>query len=423
MTMKRYVALACALLGFATAASSASAALISIACDSGATGKLCQESAEAWAAKTGNKIRIAPIPPSSEQLGIYQQFLAAKSSVVDVYTIDVVWTGVLSNYLVDLSEKAGPIVNDHYPAIIKNNTINGKLIAMPWYADAGLLYYRKDLLQKYGEKVPDTWEELAATAKRIQDAERKLRGGDKFWGFVWQGKASESLTCDALEWVASFNGGSVVDPSGKVTIDNPGAIKALTQVKSWVGTISPPDVLKFDEEASRGVFQSGNAVFMRNWPYAWGLANSDDSPVKDKVAVAALPRGGHDSRGAATLGGQQLAVSKYSKNVDAAIDLVLYLTSREEQRRRSIQGGFYPTIASLYKDKEMIAAHPFQADLYDVFVNATARPSSATKGKYTQVSSEFYNAVHTVLSGEKEPNTAVKDLDAKLKSLSNGGKW
>jgi len=285
-----------------------------------------------------------------------------------------------------------------------------------------VLYYRKDLLQKYDAKAPETWEELTATAQKIQDAERKA-GNDKMWGYVWQGRAYEGLTCDALEWVASYNGGTIVDPSGKVTINNPGAITALKTAAGWVNTITPKGVLNYGEEEARGVFQSGNAVFMRNWPYAWNLANGADSPIKDKVGVVALPKGGANGRHAATLGGWQLAVSKYSKSQAQAADLVVYLTSTAEQKRRAIEGSYNPTIASLYKDKEVLAAVPFFGSLYETFVNAVPRPSTPTGTKYNQVSSEFWNTTSAVLSGQAEPAAAVKALDEKLTRMGRGGKW
>jgi trehalose/maltose transport system substrate-binding protein len=313
-------------------------------------------------------------------------------------------------------------VNDHFPAMVKNDTLGGRLVAVPWFTDAGVLYYRKDLLQKYGAKVPETWEEMTATAQKIQDAERKA-GNDKMWGFVFQGRAYEGLTCDALEWIASYNGGTIVEPDGKVSIDNPGAVAALKTASGWVDKITPKGVLNYGEEEARGVFQSGNAVFMRNWPYAWALANSADSPIKDKVGVTALPKGGAGGRHAAALGGWQLAVSKYSKNPDVAADLVKYLTSTAEQKRRAVEGSFQPTIASLYKDKDVLAANPFYASLYDVFRAAVPRPSTATGAKYNQVSSEFYNAVYTVLAGQSDAASALKGLDGKLRRLGRGGKW
>jgi trehalose/maltose transport system substrate-binding protein len=402
----------------------AHAAKISISC--GAVGKeleLCKTGAEAWAKKTGNEVNLVSTPDSTtERLALYQQLLAAGAADIDVFQIDVIWPGILANHFIDLSKAAGKAVDEHFQPIIKNNTVGGKLVGMPWFTDAGVLYYRKDLLQKYNAKPPTTWEELTATAKQVMDGERK-GGNDKMWGFVWQGRAYEGLTCDALEWVASYNGGTIVDPSGKVTINNPNAATALKTAAGWVNTITPKGVLNYGEEEARGVFQSGNAVFMRNWPYAWNLANSADSPIKDKVGVVALPKGGASGRNAATLGGWQLAVSKYSKNQKEAADLVMYLTSNAEQKRRAIEGAYNPTIGSLYKDKDVLAQVPFFGSLYDTFVNAVPRPSTPTGTKYNQVSSEFWNTTSAVLSGQAEPAAALKALDEKLSRMSRGGKW
>ncbi len=424
MNFRKLALTLCAIVSTFAAVGSAAAATISISC--GAVGKeleLCKQGAEAWAKKTGNTVTLVSTPKSTtERLALYQQLLAAGASDIDVFQIDVIWPGILANHFIDLKKFASDAVKEHFPAIVENNTVDGKLVAMPWFTDAGLLYYRKDLLEKDNAKVPETWQELTATARKIQDAERKA-GNDKMWGFVWQGRAYEGLTCNALEWVASYDGGTIVDPAGKVTINNPGAIAALKTAAGWVGTITPKGVLNYTEEEARGVFQSGNAVFMRNWPYAWALANGADSPVKGKVGVTALPKGGADGRHAATLGGYQLAVSKYSKNPDAAADLVLYLTSAAEQKRRAIEGAFLPTIASLYKDKDVLAAQPFFGSLYDTFVNAVPRPSTVTGAKYNQVSNEFYNATYDILAGKSEAAAGVRSLEGKLRRLSRGGKW
>lgn len=405
-------------------ASVAQAATLSISC--GAVGQefeFCKTGTEAWAKKTGNEVKLISTPNSAtERLALYQQLLAAGAADVDVFQIDVVWPGILGSHLIDLTSFAKGVEKEHFPAIIKNNTVDGKLVAMPWFTDAGLLYYRKDLLEKHGAKPPQTWQELTETAKKIQDAERK-GGNDKMWGFVWQGRAYEGLTCNALEWVASHNGGAIVDASGKVTINNPQAVTAINGAAGWIKTISPEGVLNYTEEESRGVFQSGNAVFMRNWPYAWPLAQGTESAIKGKVGVSALPKGGADGRSAATLGGWQLAISKYSKNKDLAADLVMYLTSAEEQKRRAIKGAYNPTIESLYKDPEILAAAPFMGELYDSFVNAVARPSTATGAKYNQVSNEFWNAVHRVLSGSVKADASLAQLEASLKRMSRGGKW
>ena len=414
-----------ALLAGCACAAPVAAATVSISC--GAVGlelKLCQEGADAWAKQTGNEVKVISTPNSAtERLALYQQLLAAKSPDIDVFQIDVIWPGILANHFLDLTGKIpAEEVDQHFKAIVENNTVGGKLVAMPWFTDAGMLFYRKDLLEAAGKQPPETWQELATTAKELQDQAR-AGGNDRMWGFVYQGKAYEGLTCDALEWVDSFGGGQIVDAEGKITINNPKAADALTWAASTVGTIAPEGVLNYSEEEARGVFQSGNAIFMRNWPYAWALGQAADSPIKDKIGVSALPAGAQGERNTGTLGGWQLAVSSYSANPDAAVDLVRYLTSEAEQKRRAIEGSYNPTIEALYKDQEVLTAVPFFGSLYEVFVNAVARPSRVTGVKYNQVSSEFFNAVHEVLNKQAEAPASLAALEKKLDRLSRGGRW
>ncbi|NIA68075.1 ABC transporter substrate-binding protein [Pelagibius litoralis] len=402
----------------------AKAAEISIACGAlGVEFQLCKEGAEAWAAESGHTVRLVNTPNSTtERLALYQQLLAAGADDIDVFQIDVIWPGMLANHFIDLKPHSGGAEAEHFQAIVDNNTVDGRLVAMPWFTDAGILYYRKDLLEQHGKAVPVTWQELTETAAAVQEAERSA-GNDKLWGFVWQGKAYEGLTCDALEWIDSFGGGAIVDAKGKITINNPQAAKALDMAAGWVGTISPPGVLNYSEEEARGVFQSGNAVFMRNWPYAWAPANGEDSPVRDKVGVTALPKGGADGKHSGTLGGWQLAVSKYSAHSEAAANLVMYLTGAAEQKRRAITGAYNPTIASLYEDEEVLLANPFFGSLYSTFTNAVARPSKIAGAKYNRVSNEFWNATHAVLSGKMDGTTSLAQLERKLKRVSRNGKW
>ncbi len=405
---------------FATA--SASAVEISISCSAlGKEYEICKKGVDAWAQKTGNTVKIVSTPNSAtERLALYQQLLAAGAGDIDVFQIDVVWTGILADHLQDLTAKAQGEIGGHLPAMAETSRVNGKLLAMPWFADAGLLYYRRDMLDKYKRPVPQTWADLTETARIIQEGERKEGKGD-FWGYVWQGRAYEGLTTNALEWIASYDGGTIVDDKGEVTVENPKAAEALETAAGWVGTITPEGVLNYTEEESRGVFQAGNAAFMRNWPYAWALAQGTDSGIKDKVGIAPLPKGGADGRHAGTLGGQLLAVSKYSKNADAAIDLVMYLTGEEEQKRRAIEGSFNPTIVSLYGDADIAKANPFIGDLADVFSNAVARPATVTGQNYNRVSTEFFNTVHQVLSKRAQPEQALNRLDRDLKRIKRDG--
>ena len=399
---------------------------IEIAISCGSVGKefdVCKEGVDAWAKKTGHKATVVTSTTSStDKLAAAQQLLSAESSDVDVFSVDVVWPGILGKFFLDLKPYTKGAEAEHFPALVANGTLDGKLVAMPWFADAGLLYYRKDLLEKYKEAVPTTWAQLTATAKKIQDAERKA-GNKDMQGFVFQGKAYEGLTCDALEWVASFGGGTIVEPDGKISINNPSAVAALELAGSWPGTISPTGVLNAEEEEARTAFQSGNAVFMRNWPYAWSLSQDDKSPVKDKVGVAALPKGeGDGARPAATLGGWDLSVSKFSKHPAEAADLVMYLTSVAEQKRRAITASLNPTIPALYSDKDIVAANPFLASMGEVFKGAVPRPSTVTGGKYNQVSNAFWNAVHSVLAKEKPAKDALAELAGKLEQIK-GARW
>ncbi|MET0531845.1 MAG: ABC transporter substrate-binding protein [Microvirga sp.] len=401
---------------------SARAAEISISCSAlGREYEICKEGAEAWAKKSGHTVKLISTPNSAtERLALYQQLLAAGAGDVDVFQIDVVWPGILGPHFVDLTPKAQGQIDQHFPAIIQNNTVNGKLVAMPWFADAGLLYYRKDLLSKYNRSVPRTWEELTETAATVQEGERK-NANSNFTGFVWQGRAYEGLTANALEWVGSYNGGTIVDEKGQITINNPNAVLALKTAADWIGKISPGGVLNYTEEEARGVFQAGNAVFMRNWPYAWALTQGSESPIKDKVGVAPLPTGRPDGKNVAALGGQLLAVSKYSKNVDVASDLVMYLTGPEEQKRRAIVGSFNPTIPALFKDPAIQQAAPFIGELFEVFTNAVARPATVTGEDYNKVSSGFFNATHQVLSGRAKPEQALVGLERDLIRIKRSG--
>lgn len=404
---------------------SSQAATVTLSCAAvGQEFELCKQGAEAWAKQTHNEVKIASLPDSSsERLALYQKMLEAGDGSVDVLQVDVVWPGLLAEHLLDLKRyTSAELRAGFFDAMLRNGTVKGKLLALPWYTDAGLLYYRKDLLQKYQAPVPPTWEAMTATATRIQAGERAA-GQPKMWGYVWQGSAYEGLTCNALEWLLSYKAGAIVAADGKLNINNPKAALALAQAATWIGSISPPQVLDFREEEARKLFQAGDAVFMRNWPYAWQLLNKPDSPVQGKVGVTLLPKGGEDGRHAAILGGLELAVSRYSKQPDLAASLVLYLTSAKEQKRRAIVGGYNPTIAQLYFDMEVLAANPFFGSLPEVFANTHSRPSAVTRKSYSQVSKEFWTSVHGTLAGQTGANDGLRLLEGRLVPLARNGAW
>ena len=374
-----------------------------------------------WEEATGNTVTIVPMPAStSDQFGQYRLWLAAGTSDIDLYQTDVIWAPQLADHFVDLTEAAKDLAPTHFPSIIESQTVDGKLVALPIFTDAPALYYRKDLLEKYGKTPPKTWEELSATAKEIQDAERAAGNAD-MWGFVWQGNAYEGLTCNALEWIKSYGGGQIVEPDGTISVNNENAAKALEMAKSWVGTISPEGVLSYQEEEARGVWQTGNAVFMRNWPYAYGLGSGDDSAVKGKFDVTTLPTGGGDNTSAATLGGWNVAVSKYSKHQEAAVSLALYLAGPEAQKQRALAESNLPTIVALYDDPDIAAQQPIIPRWKEVFLAAVPRPSAPTKGKYNEVSSKFWSAVHNTLSGDGTAAENLEMLEVDLTDLKGSG--
>jgi trehalose/maltose transport system substrate-binding protein len=390
------------------------------ASDSSGTGgafikALCDE----WSQKTGNKVEIISRPQdATATLQQYQQYWAAKSGDVDVYQIDVIWQSIAGPHAVDLKKYyKEDEISQHFPRIIQNNTVNGKLVSIPWFTDAGTLYYRTDLLEKYGYKEPPkTWEELAEMAKKIQDGERKA-GKPDFQGFVFQGKASESVTCNALEWVYSYGGGVIIEPDKKVTINNPNAIKALDTARSWVGSISPAGVVTYGEEEARNVWQAGNAAFMRNWPYAYALGQDPKSPIAGKFDVTVLPKGGDNGKNAACLGGWNLMISAYSKAPDAAADLVKYLDSAEAQKKRAIDLSLLPTLPALYADPEVLAKNPWFKNMVEVFKNAVARPSTVTGADYNQLSTAFFQNVNKVLTGGESGKDAVQQVERVAKRL------
>ncbi|MES2935958.1 MAG: ABC transporter substrate-binding protein [Pseudomonadota bacterium] len=400
------------------------AATINLSCDSvHSHPEICRSVAEDWARKTNNEVHVVNAPnDSNERLAFYLGLLRSASDKIDIFEIDVIWPGLMANYFIDLRPYSKSVEKQFFPDMLANNTVNNRLIALPWYSDTGIMFYRKDLLKKYGFGLPKTWKELAVTAKKTQDAERAA-GNLKMWGYVWQGRAYEGLTCNAMEWLGSYCGGTLIDENGKVTINNPHAIEALKTAASWIGSISPKAVLNYGEEESRGVFQSGNAVFVRHWPVVWAGSQRADSMVRGKVGVMALPTGSAAGRSTGALGGWQLAVSKYSKNQALAADLVNYLTSAEVQGPRAIRSSVNPTIMSLYSDPALVKANPFMAELYDSFATAVRRPSTVTGGKYDQVSALFWSATHEVLSGKKSADIALVELEAALNRLAPGGKW
>lgn len=361
---------------------------------------LFKEAIDEWKNLHSNQydVEIVTLPhASNECFALYQQWLSAGSFDVDILLMDVAWIGIFLEYLANLEQLCPlPIdISDYFDVIVKIMKNGDHIVALPLYADCGIMYYRKDLLLKYGKSVPTTWEELYDVAKYIQEQEclnASLK--DKFFGYVFQAKAFEILTCNFVEMLDSFGGSVVTD--GKVTIDSKYGVDAILFMANCLRSITSRSVLNYSEEDARGMFQSGKAVFMRNWPYAWSSLNEPSTPVAGKVGVMPIPKakGGKES---GVLGGWFLTVSKYSKNKKIAADLVQYLTSYAQHKKRA-KYSYSPAFKSLYEDPEILQLHPIFELIYKVLKCAVARPSSEFGNSYPRASAEIYNVTNNILS-------------------------
>jgi trehalose/maltose transport system substrate-binding protein len=415
----------CGILGLAGLlflAAAAQAEELSIV--TGATGvdlEILRQQLDRFERYSGNKVRIVARPSNpASQFGDYRRWLDDPTANIDVYGMEATWAPQLAGGLADLTGSTADVAAAHFPVTIRAQTVDGRLMALPFVAEAPVLFYRKDLLDRHGFKPPATWAELAATAKAVMDKERAA-GNSTMWGYVFQGAPHEGLTGNALEWIASNGGGSIVDPDGTVTVDNPKAAAALDRARSWIGSIAPPDVLNFTEEESRAVFQAGNAVFMRNWPYAYALGNATDSAVRGRFDIAPLPAG-EGGRSAATLGGWTLALSKNSPHREAGTALIRYLAASEAQGYRALRAADLPTLPVLYGDKDIAEEQPGMAKWRPVIENAVLRPAAVTGAKYNDVSKEFWSAVYETLSGRGSAAGNLAALKGRLESL-RGAAW
>ncbi len=345
-----------------------------------------------------------------------QNVFNAHSTSIDATGLDVVWEGMFGKYLAPLKSTMGSLVKLESPNLIKNDTIGGKLIAMPYQGDFGLLYYRKDLLHKYHMKVPTKWTQLASEAKKIQKAQRKKN--KSFYGFVFQGSAYEGLTCDALEWIASYGGGSFITNKGKVTVDNPKARAALTEARSWVKSgITPPDLAStYNETFTENSFLGGNSAFARNWPYMWADQYTKGKALVGKIGVAPLPSG-PGGKSSATVGGWQVGVNGYTtgKVRGASLAWARYYASKPVEVYRALYSGIAPTMPSVGKlssVKKANAALAVSAKTTDV-----TRPASVLGTNYGTGSGYIYQDVNLILTGSTSVSSGLSKLKSQLQSL------
>ena len=338
--------------------------------------------AKRFSKDTGIKVSVVPHPAASDQS--YAQLVRAfsqKSSSIDVAMIDVVWPGAFAPYLVNLKPKLGKQSKLHIQSIVQNDTIGGKLVAMPWFGDYGILYYRTDLLKKYGYKAPPkTWGDLFKMAKKIQTGEQKTN--KNFYGFVFQGNAYEGLTCNALEWIASVGGGNLIS-GGKATIDNPKARTILDAMRVQIGKTTPRGVTSYQEDQTEHAFDDGNAAFARNWPYQYGIGATAGSKVKGKFSVAVLPHGA------------------VGKSVGEKFD--------------ALTNSNVPTIVSVAKDKQVRAKNPYLKPAI-ASVPRVTRPAKFLKTHYNEASKVIYQGINQILNGAPA-KSVLQGVESKLNQI------
>lgn len=381
---------------------------------------LFKEAIDEWVKKTGNqhKVEIVTLPHSSNEcFALYKQWLSAESFDIDILQMDFPWIGAFSNVLTDLKQfyKDGEIdEQDYFKSIRDNMYSRNRLVALPAYTDCEIMYYRKDLLEKYGRLVPRTWKELYETAKFVQEREQKTNL--RFYGFVFQAKAFEMLTCNFVQMIDAFGGAVVKD--GQVVVNSPECIRALVCMMECLKNASTRSVLNYSEEEARGLFQAGNALFMNSWPYAWSLMNAPGTAVSGKIGVMPIPAGDFaKGKESGALGGWFFTVSKYSKHADVAADLVKFLTSKIQHKIRA-KYAYAPAYKSLYQDAEVLKANPFFNVLYSSLENSVARPAATFGKDYPRASSEIFNIINIALTESLEGTDYNHFADRYLNRLS-----
>lgn len=352
----------------------------------------------------GIRVREEILPATTdEQHQFYVINLAGGAADFDVIDMDVIWVPEFAraSWLAELTPHipAGELAPLH-PAALQADWLDRKLFAVPWFVDAGVLYYRKDLLDKYGFAPPQTYPELVEQAQRILAAERDPR----LMGFVWQGMQYEGLVCAALEFIRG-NGGDVLDPEGRVALTDPATLDALTFMNDLVHRhgVTPPLVTTLNEESARHIFQSRRAVFMRNWPYAWPLLNRDDSPVAGLVGLAVVPHfPGHES--APTLGGFHLGVNANSRHANEAVQFIRFMIRYRAQKQILMRVGVLAAHREIYADPEVRAAMPQLELLLPSLERVQPRPVTPY---YLMISQILQPELSAALTGIRAPPRAM----------------
>ena len=333
---------------------------------------------------------------------LYTSAFLLGDSIYDLVYMDIVWTPkfAAAGWLEPLDDR---ISDEELSAFlegdIEGGRYNGQLYRMPFRSDAGMLYYRQDLLEENGFEPPETTQELIEISQTLQEQ------GDVEWGYVWQGRQYEGLAAVFVE-VLEGHGGFWVNPdTEEVGLDEPEAIAALEFLTDTIDKgISPTGVTTYQEEEARRFFQNGRTVFMRNWPYVWPLANQDDSAVQGKIAIKPMVHEpGFDS--GACQGGWGLALVKDSPHKEEAWRVIEFMTSESVQKQFILDTAYVPSRRSLFNDPDIVAKYSHYPDLLDVQEQSVLRPPIA---QYAQASDILQRNLSSALTGRLSPQEAME---------------
>jgi multiple sugar transport system substrate-binding protein len=359
------------------------------------------------------KVSLVLLPEAENgQLAQLTANLQAGSSTYDVIAMDVIWTAEFASagWIIPLESKMFPLGSFLRPAV-DTAMYNGHLWAVPYYSNAEVLYYRKDILAKAGKLPPATWAQLEEQAKTVAP-----RYGMQ--GYATQLAPYEGLTVNFAEALQSA-GGSILSPGGTVTVDSQQASAGLEFLvdglrEGWI----PKASTTYEEESSWGDFESGKLLFLNNWPFIYSLASTPGpgNKVYGKVGVVPLP--GLDGAGSSSLGGANLAVSAFSRHQATAIAFIRYLTSLTSERQLLVDSGFPPVWTSLYSDPAMVKLFPYLPVVKQAILGAQPRPSIID---YDQASLAISSAVYQALTFQKSPQQALAELSAQLTQIIRDG--
>jgi multiple sugar transport system substrate-binding protein len=345
----------------------------------------------------------------------------ARGGEMDVIAGDTIWTAEFAenDWIADVSERFPETERSRFvDGAIRSLTYDGKVYGAPHTLDAGMLYYRKDLLEKSGfSEPPKTWEELKEMARNVvQDQGTR-------YGFVFQGANYEGGVCNGLEFIWT-HGGEVLDPNdaSKVIIDSPESVAALSTWQSMVSDgVAPQSVANYTESESDTTFMlHGDAVFCRNWPYMYALAaNSRSKVTPEQVGVSPLPVGDGQSQSASCLGGDVVLINASSEKKEEAWEFVQFFNSVENQKTWALDQGDLPTRKALYDERGVLEAMPMIAQAKEALLNVRPRPVS---GHYSEMARTMALQFNNVLRGATSPEVAVKTLQSKLQQIIEGGR-